>query len=77
VSDPGSAGALDRFAASTGGGRAFEEHDVGSIVRAARDIVGHATARTHVSAYARIPLAPWLVLGGVLPLAFLLWRRNF
>jgi hypothetical protein len=77
VSDPGSAGELDRFAARTGGDRAFEEHDVGSIVRAARDLVGHATARTHVSAYARIPLAPWLVLGGALPLAFLLWRRNF
>ena len=29
-----------------------------------------------VDAYARVPLAPWFVLAGILPLAFLLWRRN-
>ena len=76
VSDPGSGSALDRFAASTSGDQAFEEHDVGAIVHAARGVLGHAKTKTHVAAYARIPLAPWFVLGGVLPLAFLLWRRN-
>ena len=76
VSDPGSGSALDQFASMTGGDKAFGEHDVGAVVHAARDVVGHAKARTHVAAYARIPLAPWFVLGGILPLAFLLWRRN-
>jgi VWA domain-containing protein len=76
VSDPGSGPALDRFAARTGAGRALEEGDLGGIVRATRDIVGHAKTQSHVSAYARIPLAPWFVLGGILPLGFLLWRRN-
>jgi hypothetical protein len=76
VSDPRSGSALDAIASDTGGGPAFGEHDVGAIVQAARNIVGHAKTRTHVAAYARIPLAPWFVLGGILPLAFLLWRRN-
>ena len=29
-----------------------------------------------VNTYARVPLAPWFVLGGIAPLGFLLWRRN-
>ena len=45
-------------------------------MRAARDGVGYASTRTRVSAYARHALAPWLVLAGVVPLGFLLWRRN-
>jgi hypothetical protein len=76
VSDPGSGRALDALASATSGGQAFDEHDVGAIVQAARNVVGHAKTRTHIAAYARIPLAPWFVLGGILPLAFLLWRRN-
>jgi len=35
------------------------EHDFGGIVQAARNIVGHTKTRTHIAAYARIPLAPW------------------
>jgi hypothetical protein len=38
--------------------------------------VGYAGTRTHVDAYARVALAPWFVLAGMVPLAFLLWRRN-
>jgi hypothetical protein len=76
VSDLRSGHALDELASETGGQRAFDEHDFGGIVQAARNIVGHAKTRTHIAAYARIPLAPWFVLGGILPLAFLLWRRN-
>jgi hypothetical protein len=30
-----------------------------------------------VNAYARISLAPWFALGGLLPLGFLFYRRNF
>ena len=29
-----------------------------------------------IDAYARIALAPWFVVAGVVPLGFLFWRRN-
>jgi hypothetical protein len=76
VSDPSSGAALDRFAVLAGGHGAFSEDQPGSIARAARDAVGYGSARTHVDAYARTALAPWFVLAGAAPLAFLLWRRN-
>jgi hypothetical protein len=76
VSDPTSAAALDDIAKVTGGSHAYPESKAGAVARAARDAVGRAGTRTRVDAYARIALAPWFVLGGVLPLGFLLWRRN-
>jgi hypothetical protein len=76
VSDPTSMAALNDIARITGVPRAFPEGDTGAIVRAARAAVGRAGTRTHVAAYARIALAPWFVLGCIVPLAFLLWRRN-
>jgi hypothetical protein len=76
TSDPGSTRALDDVAALTGGGRSIPEDDFAAVVRAARDGVGHAGTRTHVDAYARIALAPWFILGGIVPLGFLIWRRN-
>jgi hypothetical protein len=75
TSDPTSEAALLALARTTGG-RVYAEDQAGAIVRAARDGVGYASTRTRVSAYARHALAPWLVLAGVVPLAFLLWRRN-
>jgi hypothetical protein len=76
VSDPQSTSALDQLALVTGERHAFTEHQATQVARAARDAVGYGGTRTHVAAYARIALAPWLVLAGVVPLAFLLWRRN-
>jgi hypothetical protein len=38
--------------------------------------VGDAQTHTFSSGYARVPLAPWFVLAALVPLAFLLWRRN-
>jgi hypothetical protein len=76
VTDPTSTRALDAVAALTGGGPSIPESDFGAIARAARDGVGHAGTRTHVDSYARIALAPWFVLGGVVPLGLLFWRRN-
>jgi hypothetical protein len=75
ASDPASMQALDDVAAIAGG-RAFPESKSGAVASAARDAVGHAGTRTHVAAYARIALAPWFILVGVLPLGYLLWRRN-
>jgi hypothetical protein len=42
-----------------------------------RNAVGFAGSQTRVDSYARVALAPWFVLGGILPLGFLLYRRNF
>jgi hypothetical protein len=75
VSDPASAAALESVAKITGA-RTFPEGDTTAVVRAARAAVGRAGTRTRVDAYARVALAPWVVLGGVVPLGFLLWRRN-
>jgi hypothetical protein len=76
VSDPRSAGALDHLAVLTGGRHSYTEEQLGAVAGAARDAVGFGGTRTHVDSYARVALAPWFVLAGALPLAFLLWRRN-
>jgi hypothetical protein len=76
VSDSGSAIALDQLAELTGNRHAFTEQEAGPVAHAARDAVGYATTHTRIDAYARIALAPWFVLAGAIPLAFLFWRRN-
>jgi hypothetical protein len=77
LADPTSTAALNEVARITGGSRAYPETDFPAIVRAARDAVGRAGRQGQIDAYARIALAPWFVLGGIAPLGFLLWRRNF
>jgi hypothetical protein len=74
--DPTSTAALNEVAQITNG-RVFDEDQLHKIVGAARDAVGQAGSEAVVSTYARVALAPWFVLGGVAPLGFLLWRRNF
>jgi hypothetical protein len=76
ASDPASTQALGQLASTVGAPRAYDEHDFAAFAQAARDAVGRAGTRTRVDAYARVALAPWFVLGGILPLGFLLWRRN-
>ncbi|HLY94187.1 MAG TPA: hypothetical protein VKP14_05015 [Gaiellaceae bacterium] len=76
AADPASTAALDELARLTDG-KVFSEDQVSKIAHAARDAVGYGGTVTHVDAYARVALAPWFVLGGVLPLGFLFWRRNF
>jgi hypothetical protein len=75
TADPRSSGLLKTAAAVTGGS-VFTERQVRSIEAQARRIVGRGAASSHVSTYARMALAPWFALAGVLPLTFLLWRRN-
>jgi hypothetical protein len=58
-------------------GRVFGENAVGSLVQTIRADAGSTPVRTSVLGYARVPLAPWFVLAGVIPLGFLLYRRNF
>ncbi len=73
--DPESGHELQAFASLTRG-RVFGEHDLGRVASVMHAEAGKAAARTTVDAYARIALAPWFVLGGIVPLGFLFWRRN-
>jgi hypothetical protein len=73
--DPTSTEALARMAAIVDG-KSVDERQVGRMIRDARDAVGNAETHSVAAGYARVPLAPWFVLAAVLPLAFLLWRRN-
>jgi len=68
--------ALLRAAAVATGGSVFSEQQPGSIGAQARRIVGHGATSTDLSGYERLSLAPWFALAGVVPLTFLLWRRN-
>jgi hypothetical protein len=74
--DPRSGAALEDVARLTGGA-AFSEHQLSQIERASRAAVGYAGPKEHLDSYARVALAPWFVLGGIVPLGFLLYRRNF
>lgn len=73
--DPTSEAALRQLAAITGG-EVFDEGDVGGLERAVRVAAGRSAPQPVVDGYARVALAPWFVLAGVVPLGFLLWRRN-
>jgi hypothetical protein len=73
--DPTSARALRRFAAAAHG-RLFAENDLAALVRTIRGEAGNEPIKSAVVGYARVALAPWFVLAGVVPLGFLLYRRN-
>jgi hypothetical protein len=74
--DPESPGALGRFAAAAHG-RVFEENELNELTRTIRADAGSNPVSTTVIGYARVALAPWFVLAGVVPLGFLLYRRNW
>jgi hypothetical protein len=71
-----SPGALSRFAAAAHG-RVFEENDLHALEQTIRAEAGSSPVSTNVIGYARVALAPWFVLAGVVPLGFLLYRRNW
>jgi hypothetical protein len=65
-----------RDLAEAAGGRAYDEDDLDGAIRAAREVVGEGetvvrTVRTDID-----PLAPYVFIAALLPLAFLLYRRN-
>jgi len=62
--------------ASLMGGRAFSEQDVSAAGDAVVDIVGEGATSNRTIAGARVALMPWVTLAALLPLGFLLWRRN-
>ena len=75
VSDPTSGDALATFARLMNG-TSFPETPLGAVAAAAQAGIGHSGTERRVESYARMSLAPWVLLAGVLPLGFLLWRRN-
>jgi len=74
--DPTSATTLRELADITGADAVLGEQDEKKAAHDARNAVGFAGTHRRIDAYARIPLAPWFILAGIVPLGFLLWRRN-
>lgn len=75
--DPASAASAERLAEAVGG-RAFDEDELDDAIGAARSAVGEGPMVVTRSEQTDIdPLAPYVFLAGLLPLGFLLYRRNF
>jgi hypothetical protein len=74
--DPTSATELSKFAAAAGG-HVYGENDLSALTQEIRAEAGSSPVETDVLGYARVALAPWFVLAGVIPLGFLLYRRNW
>jgi len=73
--DPTSAQTLTHFASLTHG-HVFREGDVGGLLDAIHAEAGSRPATTTLLGFSRVPLGPWFLLAGVVPLGFLFWRRN-
>jgi hypothetical protein len=75
VPDPSSTRVLTDFARLSSG-KMLREGDVNGLLGAIHAEAGSKPATTRLLGYARIALAPWVLLAGVIPLGFLLYRRN-
>lgn len=73
--DPTSAVSAARLAVATGG-RTFSDAQLGAIVAAAKRDLGAGKPRAHGQERGKYSVAPYVALAAVLPLGFLLWRRN-
>lgn len=74
--DPGAQDALDKDMAAVGA-RVLRATDVDGVAGAVRRAVGSGPVAPAGRELRTTALAPYAVLGSFLPLAFLLWRRNF
>jgi hypothetical protein len=73
--DPGSAASLDRAAAVVGG-RVFGEDDSAGIGAAVRELIGEGPTVNRRQETGRLGLMPFLTALALVPLAFVLLRRN-
>jgi hypothetical protein len=73
--DP-AAGQATRTLASVVGGRAYSEGDVQGAISGARHFLGRGPLHGVGEGLRVVAFARWLVLASLLPLGFLLWRRN-
>jgi hypothetical protein len=67
---------MTRQLASISGGRAFDENQFGAALQAARRAIGNGPLERLGHGLHVVALSRWLVLATLVPLAFLLWRRN-
>ena len=74
-SDPRSTAVLNQFAHDTHG-RVFSATDLNGLMHTIREEAGPVRRETTILGYVRVALGPWFLLGGVVPLGFLFWRRN-
>jgi von Willebrand factor type A domain len=72
---PGSAAAAQAYADAVGG-RAFSEDELDDAIGAGRDAVGTGRSTMRVESSDVRPLGPYVFLAALVPLSFLLWRRN-
>jgi hypothetical protein len=73
--DPAGAAFADAYAQALGG-RAFAEDELDEAIDAARDVIGSGRSAVRVEAADVRPLGPFVFLAALVPLSFLLWRRN-
>lgn len=74
--DPRSGAVLAQFARNTRG-QVFSEDDLAGLVKAIHKQAGPIRRNEKILGFERVTLGPWFVLSGIVPLGFLLWRRNF
>jgi hypothetical protein len=74
--DPASSSILAHVAALSHG-LVFREGDVGGLLAAIHAEAGSKPATTTLLGFRRVALGQWFLLAGILPLGFLLYRRNF
>ncbi len=76
VPDPaGAAAAAERYATLVKG-KAFDEGELDSAIQTARSALGSKGSITRVRTVDIQPLGPFVLLAALLPLSFLLVRRN-
>jgi hypothetical protein len=73
--DPASAEHAERLASAVGG-ETFDEDDLDAAIGAARRRIGEGATVVRTEQSDIEPLAPYVFLAGLLPLGFLLYRRN-
>lgn len=73
--DPGAAAQTEALLRATGG-RGFKPDDTDGIVDAVRDAVGGGPTVESGELLRVVGLGQWFALAAIVPLAYLLWRRN-
>ena len=76
VPEEGAAEAAETFAEATGGA-AFDDDELGQAIDAVRSGAGEGGPQAESKEIEPTPLASYAFAAAFLPLAFLLWRRNF
>jgi hypothetical protein len=73
--DPASVDTVGKLARAAHA-RAFSESELDSAKTALRSLLGDGASRPLWEERSRTELAPWLSLAAIVPLGFILWRRN-